>query len=41
MRIVKAELEETKRVYPNIAEMVRNDAFKATRLQVEAADRNT
>jgi predicted CoA-substrate-specific enzyme activase len=41
MRVVKAELEETKRVYPNIAEMVRNDAFKATRIEVEAARRNT
>ena len=41
MRIVKAELEETKRVFPNIAEMVRDDAFKATRLAVEAARRNT
>jgi hypothetical protein len=28
MRIVKAALEESKRVYPNITEMVRNDAFK-------------
>ncbi len=41
MRIVKAALEETKRVYPNIAEMVRNDAFKTTRLAVEVTRRNT
>ncbi len=27
MRVVKARLEETKRVYPNVAEMVREDAF--------------
>jgi predicted CoA-substrate-specific enzyme activase len=41
MRIVKAALEETKRVYPNIAEMVRNDAYKTTRLAVETTRRNT
>jgi predicted CoA-substrate-specific enzyme activase len=41
MRVVKAELEETKRVHPNIAEIVRDDAFKATRLALEAARRNT
>ena len=41
MRIVKTALEETKRVYPNIAEMVRNDAFKTTRLAVEVTRRNT
>jgi hypothetical protein len=41
MRIVKAALEESKRVYPNIAEMVRNDAFKTTRLAVEVTRRNT
>jgi len=40
MRIVKAELEETKRVYPNIAEMVRDEAFNTTRFAVEAARRN-
>ncbi len=32
MRVVKAQLEEVKRVHPNIAEMVRNDAFKRPRL---------
>lgn len=41
MRIVKAELEETKRAYPNIAEMVRDEAFNATRVEVQAARRNT
>ncbi len=41
MRIVKVALEETKRVYPHIAEMVRNDAFKTTRLAVEVTRRNT
>ncbi|HET7343248.1 MAG TPA: BadF/BadG/BcrA/BcrD ATPase family protein [Methylomirabilota bacterium] len=28
MRVVKAKLEETKREYPNVAEMVRKDAFR-------------
>ncbi|MBI2960323.1 MAG: activase [Betaproteobacteria bacterium] len=28
MRVVKAKLEETKRVFPNVAEMVREDAFR-------------
>jgi hypothetical protein len=28
MRTVKARLEETKREYPNVAEMVRKDAFR-------------
>ena len=41
MRIVKAELEETKRVHPNIAEMVRDAAFNASRFEIEAARRNT
>ena len=41
MRIVKAALEETKREYPNVAEMVRSEAFAATRVEIEAARRNT
>ena len=28
MRVVKARLEEAKRAYPNVAEMVRSDAFR-------------
>jgi len=40
MRVVKARLEEVKRVHPNIAEMVRNDAFKRPRLEGEAEDRD-
>jgi hypothetical protein len=28
MRAVKSEMEERRRVYPNIGEMVRNDAFR-------------
>ena len=31
MRMVKAKLEEVKRAYPNIAEMVREDAFRLAR----------
>jgi hypothetical protein len=31
MRIVKAQLEEAKRVHPNVAEMVREDAFRRAR----------
>ena len=41
MRILKAELEETKRVYPNIAEIVRDDAFRRFRGARKAAHRNT
>jgi predicted CoA-substrate-specific enzyme activase len=41
MRVVKAEMEEVKRAYPNIAEMVREDAFRHPRVPVEAEDRNT
>ena len=35
MRVVKAKLEEVKREYPNVAEMVRKDAFR----RVNAASR--
>ena len=31
LREVKAKLEETKRDYPNVAEMVRKDAFRRPR----------
>lgn len=41
MRILKIELEETKRAYPNIAEVVRNSAFRRFRGARETAHRNT
>jgi predicted CoA-substrate-specific enzyme activase len=41
MRVVKAQLEDVKRAHPNIAEMVREDAFRHARVPVEAEDRNT
>jgi len=41
MRVVKAQLEEVKRAHPNIAEMVREDAFRHARVPVEAEDRDT
>ena len=41
MRVVKAEMEEVKRAYPNIAEMVREDAFRHPRIPVAAEDRDT
>lgn len=41
MRVVKTEMEEVKRAYPNIAEMVREDAFRHPRVPVEAEDRDT
>jgi predicted CoA-substrate-specific enzyme activase len=41
MRVVKAEMEEVKRAYPNIAEMVREDAFRHPRVPVEVEDRDT
>ena len=33
MRVVKAKLEEVKREYPNVAEMVRKDAFRRARAE--------
>jgi predicted CoA-substrate-specific enzyme activase len=36
LREVKAKLEETKRDYPNVAEMVRKDAFRRSRADVPA-----
>jgi predicted CoA-substrate-specific enzyme activase len=41
MRVVKAQLEEVKRAHPNVAEMVREDAFRHARVPVEAEDRDT
>ncbi len=33
MRVVKAKLEDVKREYPNVAEMVRKDAFRRAKVQ--------
>jgi hypothetical protein len=33
MRVVKAKLEEVKREYPNVADMVRKDAFRRSRAE--------
>jgi hypothetical protein len=41
MRIIKNQLEETKRVYPNIAEVVRDKAFRRFRGARQTAHRNT
>jgi hypothetical protein len=41
MRILKAELEETKRVNPNIAEMVRENAFRRPGSSSKATHRIT
>jgi predicted CoA-substrate-specific enzyme activase len=41
MRVVKAQLEETKRAHPNIAEMVREDGFRRARSTEEIADRDS
>jgi predicted CoA-substrate-specific enzyme activase len=41
MRVVKSQMEETKRAYPNIAEMVREDAFRHARVPLAAEDRDT
>lgn len=41
MRVVKAQLEDVKRAHPNIAEMVREDAFRNARVPVEAENRDT
>ena len=41
MRVVKAQLENVKRAHPNIAEMVREDAFRNARVPVEAENRDT
>ena len=34
--MVKAKLEEVKREYPNVAEMVRKDAFRRPRVESAA-----
>jgi predicted CoA-substrate-specific enzyme activase len=36
MRVVKAKLEEVKRVHPNIGELVREGAFRQARVEVDA-----
>jgi hypothetical protein len=41
MKVVKTQMEETKRAYPNVAEMVREDAFRHARVPLESADRDT
>jgi hypothetical protein len=41
MRVVKAQMEEVKRAYPNVAEMVREDAFRHARVPVEAEGGDT
>ena len=38
MKVVKAKLEEARRAYPNIAELVRDGAFKRARAEVQPAD---
>jgi predicted CoA-substrate-specific enzyme activase len=38
MRVVKSKLEEVKREYPNVAEMVRKDAFRRARDTAAVAD---
>ena len=34
MRIVKARMEESRRAHPNVADMVRGDAFRAGKTSV-------
>jgi hypothetical protein len=41
MKVVKAQMEEVKRAYPNVAEMVREDAFRHARVPVEVEGGNT
>ena len=41
MKVVKAQMEEVKRAYPNVAEMVREDAFRHARVPGEAEDRDS
>ncbi|HSW34459.1 MAG TPA: hypothetical protein VLH36_12680, partial [Steroidobacteraceae bacterium] len=38
MKVVKAKLEDARRAYPNIAELVRDGAFKHARTAVPATD---
>jgi predicted CoA-substrate-specific enzyme activase len=41
MKVVKAQMEEVKRAYPNVAEMVREDAFRHARVPVEVEGGDT
>ena len=41
MRVVKAQMEEVKRAYPNVAEMVREDAFRHARVPAEVEGGDT
>jgi hypothetical protein len=41
MRVVKDQLEKTKRAHPNIAEMVREDGFRRPRSTEEIEDRDS
>lgn len=41
MKVVKNRMEAVKRAYPNVAEMVRQEAFRHPRVPVEAEDRDT
>jgi len=41
MRVVKDQLEKTKRAHPNIAEMVREDGFRRPRSAEEVEDRDS
>ena len=41
MRVVKARLEEVKRAYPNVGEMVRRSAFRRPKVQVDPAGRDS
>ena len=41
MRVVKGRLEEVKRAYPNVGEMVRANAFRRPKSPLEAAGRNS
>lgn len=38
MKVAKAQLEEARRAHPNIAELVRDAAFKPTRVELRSAD---
>ena len=41
MRVVKAQMEEVKRAYPNVAEMVREDGFRHARVPGKDEDRDS
>jgi hypothetical protein len=40
MRVVKARLEEVKRAYPNVGEMVRKSAFRRPKVPLDPAGRD-